>query len=49
MNLKFKGQQPIGRYIVDFVCYEHNLIIELDGSQHQDQITYDQTKRHLAT
>ena len=33
---KFKRQQPIGRYIVDFVCFEAKLVVELDGSQHMD-------------
>ena len=31
---RFKRQQIIGKYIVDFVCFEKKLIIELDGSQH---------------
>ena len=31
---KFRRQQPIGRYIVDFVCYEKNLVVEIDGGQH---------------
>ena len=33
-NLKFKRQQPIGKYIVDFICKDIKLIIELDGGQH---------------
>ena len=33
-GFKFKRQQIIGKYIVDFVCFEKELIIELDGSQH---------------
>jgi very-short-patch-repair endonuclease len=33
-SLKFKRQEIIGSYVVDFVCYEGNLIIELDGGQH---------------
>ena len=33
-GLKFKRQQPIGPYIVDFVCFEKKIIIELDGGQH---------------
>jgi very-short-patch-repair endonuclease len=41
MGLKFKRQKPIGRYIVDFVCAEKHLIIELDGSQHCEQSAYD--------
>lgn len=38
---RFRRQHPIGRYIVDFVCLEQKLVIELDGSQHQDQQYYD--------
>ena len=33
---KFKRQQPIGRYIADFVNFEHRLIVEADGSQHAE-------------
>ena len=33
-GFKFKRQCPIGNYIVDFVCKERKLIIELDGGQH---------------
>ena len=32
---KFKRQQPIGSYIVDFVCFQARLVIEVDGGQHQ--------------
>ncbi len=42
MGFKFKRQKPMGRYIVDFVCLEHRLIIELDGGQHTEQAVYDQ-------
>src|SRR4030067_92889 len=31
---KFKRQQPIGAYIVDFVCFRARLVIEVDGGQH---------------
>ena len=34
---KFRRQQPIGTYIVDFVSFEKHIIIELDGGQHSDQ------------
>ena len=40
-GLKFRRQCPIGKYIVDFVCYERKLIIELDGGQHADQTSYE--------
>ena len=33
-GLKFRRQQPIGNYIVDFVCFEKRVIIEVDGGQH---------------
>jgi len=38
---KFRRQQPIGRYIVDFVCLEKRLIIEVDGGHHSEQVAYD--------
>ena len=44
LGFKFKRQVPIGTYIVDFVCIEKRLIIELDGGQHMDNQIYD-TKR----
>ena len=44
LGFKFKRQAPIGTYIVDFVCLEKRLIIELDGGQHMDNQIYD-TKR----
>jgi very-short-patch-repair endonuclease len=33
-GMKFRRQHPIGQYIVDFICLEKKLIIELDGGQH---------------
>ena len=45
-NLKFKRQQPIGDYIVDFICKEAKIIIEIDGGQHNEpeNIEYDKTR-----
>ena len=34
----FRRQFPIGRYIVDFVCLDARVIVELDGGQHADSI-----------
>ena len=31
---KFRRQHPVGPYIVDFVCLEQSLIVEIDGGQH---------------
>jgi very-short-patch-repair endonuclease len=41
---KFKRQQPIGPYIVDFVCFAKKLVVELDGGQHADQQAYDEAR-----
>ena len=41
---KFRRQQPIGAYIVDFVCLEKRLIIELDGGRHTEQVEYDEKR-----
>jgi very-short-patch-repair endonuclease len=39
---KFRRQQPLGKYIVDFICFEKRLVIELDGGQHaEQQMKYD--------
>ena len=38
---KFRRQQPIGKYIVDFVCFEKKLIVEVDGGQYNEQVIYD--------
>ena len=38
-GLKFRRQQPIGRYIVDFVCFERKIIVEVDGGQHLNSDT----------
>ena len=42
-GLKFRRQYPIGNYIVDFICKEIKLIIEIDGGQHNSEegIEYD--------
>lgn len=43
LGYKFRRQEPIGKYIVDFLCYEKKLIIDLDGGQHNqdDKIKKD--------
>ena len=33
-GFKFRRQHPFGNYILDFVCLEAKLIIEVDGGQH---------------
>jgi very-short-patch-repair endonuclease len=45
-SLRFRRQQPIGPYIVDFFCPSIKLIVELDGGQHgADKIAaYDEER-----
>jgi very-short-patch-repair endonuclease len=36
-GFRFRRQQPIGPFIVDFFCAARKLIVELDGGQHADE------------
>lgn len=45
-GLKFRRQQSVDKYIVDFICFEKRLIIEVDGGQHADQNDSD-TERDM--
>jgi len=38
-GLRFRRQHPMGRYIVDFVCLDKRLVLELDGGQHGEEET----------
>lgn len=38
-GIKFRRQHPMGIYIVDFYCHKLKLVIELDGSIHDDAQT----------
>ncbi len=49
LNARFRRQHPLGVYIVDFICCEHKLIIELDGSQHKNQKPYDDKRDQWLT
>ena len=42
-GLRFRRQHPIGKYIVDFVCLERRLVVEVDGGHHMEdeQIAHD--------
>jgi len=49
-GFKFRRQHSIGKYIVDFYCYELQLAIELDGELHagiQDIIRDKERDRKL--
>ena len=47
LGYKFKRQVPIENYIVDFICHEKRLIVELDGGQHQDMAVYDEQRTEI--
>lgn len=34
-GVRFNRQEPIGKYIADFICHQAKLIVEIDGVQHQ--------------
>lgn len=37
-GVKFRRQQPIGKYVVDFVSFEKRVVIEVDGGQHSEEV-----------
>jgi len=43
-GLKFRRQHPFGDYILDFVCLENRMVIEVDGGQHGQQAVYDENR-----
>lgn len=40
-GVKFRRQVPVDRFIVDFLCEEYRLIVELDGGQHAKSADVD--------
>jgi very-short-patch-repair endonuclease len=40
---KFRFQHSLGPFVVDFACLDANLIIEVDGGQHNDEIDAQRT------
>ena len=44
LGAKFRRQAAIGPYVVDFVCSEQKLVLEIDGSQHQQQKDHDESR-----
>lgn len=41
---RFRQQHKIGRFVVDFYCHETSLVIEADGSIHDDRKEYDRER-----
>ncbi len=46
-GLKFKRQVPLDGYILDFVCFETRLIVEVDGGQHSESARDAVRDRHF--
>ena len=44
LNLDFDRQKVIGNYIVDFYCPTLSVVIEIDGSSHDNKIEYDKIR-----
>jgi very-short-patch-repair endonuclease len=42
---KFRRQQCIGPYIVDFYCLSERLVVELDGRSHDDRAAPDRRRQ----
>lgn len=49
LGYKFRRQHELGTYIVDFVCLERKIILEVDGGQHIDRVVYDQKRTDWLT
>jgi len=48
LGVKFRRQAAIGAYVVDFVCFSHKLIVELDGPQHVEEKGQEHDARRTA-
>lgn len=46
-GLKFRRQCPLDGYIVDLICFEARLIVEVDGGQHSGSRTDEVRDRHF--
>ncbi|BCP52653.1 hypothetical protein K32_12700 [Kaistia sp. 32K] len=42
-GFKFRRQEPIQRFVVDFLCVERRVIVELDGGQHNQAVDAERT------
>jgi very-short-patch-repair endonuclease len=42
---KFRRQAALGPYVVDFICFEKRLVVELDGPQHAETTSAEHDAR----
>ncbi|HET7729541.1 MAG TPA: DUF559 domain-containing protein [Usitatibacter sp.] len=43
-GIKFRRQVPLGVYVVDFLCEQARLVVEVDGGQHAERVAQDQER-----
>jgi very-short-patch-repair endonuclease len=48
-RLKFRRQEPVGRFVVDFLCREAALVVEVDGPIHDRLAEYDAERQACLT
>lgn len=48
-GLKFRRQHPLDKFVADFYCHEKRLVVELDGTVHDDKEVkeYDETRTYI--
>ncbi len=48
MGVRFRRQEPVGSYVVDFLSYDVMLVIEADGTQHNESQADEIRDEYLA-
>ena len=46
-GLKFRRQHPVGRFVLDFYCASHRLVVEVDGDIHDAQQDRDAARTEV--
>jgi very-short-patch-repair endonuclease len=47
-SVKFRRQQPLGTYIVDFLSFERKIVVEVDGGQHNEREARERDQQRAA-
>ena len=47
-GIKFRRQQPLGPYIIDFISFERKIIVEVDGGHHNERKARERDKERTA-
>ena len=46
-GIKFRRQQPVGYFVVDFYSSDYRLVVEVDGPIHEQQIEADRARQDI--